>query len=501
MEKNFLVKSNIFLTKNIFFIFFLLLILNYHFLPIISSIYFGESVYDLHFKSDFIIKKEILFDAAKLIFLTTLFYFILKIIFKRDLSKTNFSEKNSTSYIKIIISILGVTQLLIWFGIIPFPYSFINEEFRHHISIDYAHWPFYNPTYFSAIDNLFLRIFVYDFATITIPTGLYFLYEKLLRGNIKPSTFIYILLFLFYIFIDRRRFIISFIAPIACLLFLLDNKNFLIKHLISTMLILLMIYIFIPIKRDYSIFYYTQSGVERIINFYHNHTNYLCSYTNAPYSKICIYSENYTFQKLTKKNTIRLEEFEDRRPLFKNINSNSLKYLMLDRVDANHLNVKNSEESEIFIKKSFLYPIPKSFYKKITGEEKGEVLRTDKDVLGQKYHLSDPLSWLTFTKNMGSIDSIKTVVNDYSIFKKSLKLMLVLIPLIFSIILFIAKVSMNKRTFFSVIFIFSISYFLFNEFSIAGLVLSLRNYFIIALLFYILSILIKLKDLIIFNLK
>lgn len=501
MEKNSLVKFNIFFTQNIFIIFFFLLILNYHCLPFLSSIYFGESVYDLHFKSDFIIKKEILFDAAKLIFITALFYFILKIIFKKNLSKQNFSERKSMSYIKIIISIIGIIQLLIWFGIIPFPYTNINDEFRRHISINYSHWPFYSPTYFSAIDNIFLRVFVYDFATITIPTGLYFLYEKLLRGNIKPSTYIYILLFLFYVFIDRRRFIIGFIFPLICLFFLMENKSFHIKHIISSILILLMIYIFIPVKRDYSVFYFTQSGVERIINFYHNHINYLCSYTNEPYSKLCLYSENYTFNKVTKKNTIRLEEFKDKRPLFKNINSNSLKYLMLDRVDANHLNVKNAEESEIFIKKTFLYPLPNKVYKKLTGSEKGKVLKTDEDVLGQKYHLSDPLSWLTFTRNKGAIDSIKTVVNDYSIFKKSLKVMLVLIPLIFSIILFIAKVSMNKRTFFSVIYIFSISYFLFNEFSIAGLILTLRNYIIVILLFYILNMLIKLKDLKTFSAK
>lgn len=409
--------------------------------------------------------------------------------------KKNFSEKKSMSYLKIMVSILGIIQLLIWFGIIPFPYSFISEEVRYHISIDYTHWPFYSPTYFSAIDNIFLRVFVYDFATITIPTGLYFLYEKLLRGNIKPTTYIYILLFLFYIFIDRRRFIIGFILPLICLIFLMENKNFKVKHLISSILILLMFYIFIPIKRDYSIFYFTQSGVERISNFYHNHINFLCSYANEPYSKLCLYSENYTFNKITKNNTIRLMEFEDRRPLFKNMNSNSLKYLMLDRVDANHLNVKNAEESKIFIKKSVLYSLPNKVYKEVTGSEKGEVLRTDKDVLGQKYYLSDPLSWLTFTKDMGSIDSIKTVVNDYSIFKKSFKVMLLLIPLILAIILFIAKVSMNKRTFFSVIYIFSISYFLFNEFSIAGLILTLRNYMIIVLIFYILNMLIKLTNL------
>lgn len=391
-----------------------------------------------------------------------------------------------TNLLQKIIIFYSLLQILIFIGIIPFPFLKIDEHTKNYYSLLYDYWPYYNPILLESVENKFLKYAFISFWYITIPFGLFILTNLL---NKKISLYIILfLIFILFLSVSQRSVILGIILPTIILLYISKKINM--NKLLFMSFFLLLVYIATPILRDNSTQNYTNSFIERAsiqinsitktacnIFKYKDNTNNECAFINIESANNSLFIEKIK-KKISTKN-------------------NPFLYIFSQRTDANLFGgLFKNEEKEYksfnnieFIKINLKYLLPNFLY------DKSKTLRVEGYF--HEYYLADPSSYILITTNSKPTDFIRSFIIDTYLISDNIYLYALIIFLFIYLINKFEILFIKKDIKILHLFIF-ITMFnsLLLDFNITSLLVAIRNSFIL----YIALILIN-KCIVYFNLK
>ncbi len=398
-------------------------------------------------------------------------------------NQTLLNNLNMNKYLINLIVILGFSQILIFIGILPFPYVPIDEWTKLFYQIDYDYWLFYNPIHLGNIDNYFIKHLFITLSSIIIPFSIVLFCLKF-KDQRKIQILIYFLILLFFLSTNQRTFVIGSIFPAIAILYLIEKLC--LKNIVKMSLVLLIVYVLSPLIRDNATQNLSNSFFERSIITINGISNIICDYhinESKKSNKNCdiFPSKRADFiRSIEEKHDVNFESF------------NPVHYTFSKRTDANlfsnnihtwNINQKvinNSFSNIEFIITNIKYLLPGFIFDKT---------QTYKPIGSyHEYFLSDPSSYLLLSNNLPPTDFIRSLIIDMNLISGNILVFILFIILLFYIHQKIESKIVKNATYPIVILFIGILHAMLVDFNVTDLLVSIRNCLIIIFAFKILNI-------------